>query len=122
LEEVNGPNYMAARARIDVSRDGAKLGAMEPEKRIYAVQRMPMTEAAIDSGLFRDLYVSLGEPVDAQTWIFRVQHKPLIGWIWWGCLMMAAGGLLAATDRRYRLAKREAAAADLAMTQGVGVS
>jgi cytochrome c-type biogenesis protein CcmF len=121
LEEINGPNYIAARARVEVSRGGEKLDTMEPEKRIYTVQRMPMTEAAIDSGLFRDLYVSLGEPVDAQTWIFRVQHKPMIGWIWWGCLLMAFGGLLAATDRRYRLAKRQAAATDLAMAQSVEV-
>ena len=81
---------------------------MLPEKRLYMVQRMPMTEAAIDAGLFRDIYVSLGEAVDQQTWIVRVQHKPLIAWVWIGCLMMALGGLVAASDRRYRLAERKA--------------
>ncbi|PKO33882.1 MAG: c-type cytochrome biogenesis protein CcmF [Betaproteobacteria bacterium HGW-Betaproteobacteria-7] len=106
INEVNGPNYIAARARIEVSRNGQFDRVMEPEKRIYNVQRMPMTEAAIDTGLFRDLYVALGEPVDQNTWIVRVQHKPLVDWIWWGCLLMAIGGGLAAADRRYRIAAR----------------
>jgi len=111
VEEVKGPNYIAARGHLEVSVDGKPVRTMEPEKRIYTVQRMPMTEAAIDTGIFRDLYVSLGEPIDAETWIVRVQHKPLVDWIWWGCLLMGFGGLLAATDRRYRLgAKREAVA------------
>jgi cytochrome c-type biogenesis protein CcmF len=107
IEEFKGPNYIAARARIEVSREGAVVRTMYPEKRVYHVQRMPMTEAAIDTGLFRDLYVSLGEPIDQQTWVVRVQHKPLVDWIWWGCLMMAFGGLIAATDRRYRVARRQ---------------
>ncbi len=111
IEELNGPNYIAARASVEVSRDGSSVGVMHPEKRIYTVQRMPMTEAAIDSGVFRDLYVALGEPLDIRTWIMRIQHKPLVGWIWWGCVLMALGGLLAATDRRYRLAGRTANAA-----------
>jgi cytochrome c-type biogenesis protein CcmF len=68
---------------------------------------MPMTEAAIDTGLFRDLYVSLGEPIDNDTWVVRVQHKPLVDWIWWGCLLMAFGGILAAADRRYRISKTQ---------------
>ncbi len=110
LGEVDGPNYVAARAVVEVSRAGRVETVLYPEKRIYAVQRMPMTEAAIDSGLFRDLYVSLGEPVDRETWIVRVQHKPLVTWIWWGCVLMALGGALAASDRRYRLAGRAQAA------------
>ncbi|HEX5804033.1 MAG TPA: heme lyase CcmF/NrfE family subunit [Azospira sp.] len=112
IEEHRGPNYIAARGRVEVSRDGQVLRTMLPEKRIYNVQKMPMTEAAIDTGIFRDLYVSLGEMIDDRTWLVRVQHKPLVDWIWWGCLMMGLGGLLAASDRRYRLARREAAAAD----------
>ncbi|MCG2577178.1 heme lyase CcmF/NrfE family subunit [Dechloromonas sp. XY25] len=115
INEVKGPNYIAARARIEVSRNGRIDRMMEPEKRIYTVQRMPMTEAAIDTGLFRDLYVSLGEPIDMDTWVVRVQYKPLVDWIWWGCLLMALGGVLAAADRRYRLSTK-VKAADLAFS------
>jgi len=110
INELKGPNYMAARARIEVSRNGVLERVMEPEKRMYTVQRMPMTEAAIDTGLFRDLYVSLGEPIDMQTWVVRVQYKPMVDWIWWGCLLMAFGGMLAVADRRYRLARTQPAA------------
>ena len=85
---------------------------MHPEKRIYRVQQNPMTEAAIDTGLTRDLYVSLGEPVDGgDAWIVRVYVKPFVDWIWGGCLLMALGGLLAATDRRYRAKVRSEQAA-----------
>ncbi|MBS1157723.1 MAG: Cytochrome c-type biosis protein CcmF [Proteobacteria bacterium] len=105
IGEVKGVNYTAARARLEVSHNGQVVRLMEPEKRIYTVQRMPMTEAAIDTGLFRDLYVSLGEPIDMQTWVVRIQYKPMVDWIWWGCLLMAGGGILAAADRRYRLVK-----------------
>jgi cytochrome c-type biogenesis protein CcmF len=83
---------------------------MTPEKRLYKVQQMPMTEAAIDTGLLRDLYVSLGEPIDARTWTLRVYHKPFVDWIWGGCLLMACGGLLAVSDRRYRVAVQRPAA------------
>ncbi|QDX81780.1 c-type cytochrome biogenesis protein CcmF [Denitratisoma sp. DHT3] len=110
IEELPGPNYITNKARIEVSREGRKLAVMTPEKRIYNVQRMPMTEAAIDTGVLRDLYVALGEPVDAGTWIVRIQSKPLVTWIWWGCLAMALGGVLAASDRRYRIARAATAA------------
>jgi len=103
VRELNGPNYVAAQALIEVSRDGRKILDMRPEKRVYRVQQNPMTEAAIDAGLTRDLYVSLGEMVEGgQAWIVRVYVKPFVDWIWFGCLMMALGGVLAATDRRYR--------------------
>jgi cytochrome c-type biogenesis protein CcmF len=111
IGEVRGPNYVAARATVNVSRNGTPVTVMHPEKRMYLVQKMPMTEAAIDTNLFRDLYVSLGEPVDEVSWIVRVQHKPLISWIWGGCLLMALGGLLAASDRRYRIRQRANVAA-----------
>jgi cytochrome c-type biogenesis protein CcmF len=106
IGEVRGPNYVAARATVNVSRDGKPVTVMYPEKRMYLVQKMPMTEAAIDTTVFRDLYVSLGEPVDDVSWIVRVQHKPLVSWIWVGCLLMALGGVLAASDRRYRIRQR----------------
>ena len=106
VRDVRGPNYVAARAQIQVSRNGRAVTTLYPEKRIYTVQNMPMTEAAIDPGFTRDLYVSLGDSVSATAWIVRVQHKPFIDWIWGGCLLMALGGALAASDRRYRLAAR----------------
>jgi cytochrome c-type biogenesis protein CcmF len=77
---------------------------------------MPMTEAAIDRGITRDLYVSLGELTAQDTWVVRVQHKPFIGWIWAGCLIIAGGGLLAALDRRYRAAKKRRAEAVVGAT------
>src|SRR5712672_226697 len=106
VKEVQGPNYVAARAQIQVSKNGRAFTTLCPEKRIYTVQNMPMTEAAIDPGFTRDLYVSLGDSVSATAWIVRVQHKPFIDWIWGGCLLMALGGALAASDRRYRLAAK----------------
>ena len=102
VESVNGPNYKAARATFTVSRGGKPVSVLHPEKRIYNVQQTPMTEAAIDTGFTRDLYVSLGDPVADGRWLVKVQHKPFIDWIWFGCLIMALGGLLAASDRRYR--------------------
>ena len=104
--EVPGPNYMATQGLIEVTHNGNRLRDMRPEKRVYRVQNNPMTEAAIATGFTRDLYVSLGEPVGGGDWIVRVYVKPFIDWIWGGCLIMALGGVLAATDRRYRVRKR----------------
>src|SRR5690349_10058113 len=98
-----GPNYIAARAKVTVTRNGKPETVLYPEKRLYVVQNMPMTEAAIQPGLTRDLYVSLGDPLENGAWLVKVQHKPFIDWIWGGCLIMALGGLLAAADRRYRV-------------------
>ena len=102
VREVAGPNYTALQGLMEVSREGRVMRELRPEKRIYRVQDNPMTEAAIANGFTRDLYVSLGEPVAGGAWIVRIYIKPFISWIWGGCLMMALGGLLAATDRRYR--------------------
>jgi cytochrome c-type biogenesis protein CcmF len=107
--EVNGPNYVAARGTIEVTRDGKRVATLYPEKRVYTVQQMPMTEAAIDSGFTRDLYVALGEAVSPTAWILRVWVKPFIDWIWGGCVIMALGGFLAVADRRYRIAARPVA-------------
>jgi cytochrome c-type biogenesis protein CcmF len=105
--EVRGPNYTAKRGLVEVTRDGRRLSDMRPEKRVYRVQQNPMTEAAIAPGLTRDLYVSLGEPVEESgAWIVRVYVKPFVDWIWGGCLLMALGGLLAVADRRYRVKAR----------------
>jgi cytochrome c-type biogenesis protein CcmF len=106
VRNVKGPNYFAARATLTVTRDGKPVATLQPERRIYRVQESPMTESAIDYGLFRHLYVALSEQVGPEAWIVRVHFKPFIGWIWFGCLLMALGGFLAATDRRYRIASR----------------
>ncbi len=108
IKSVQGPNYTAEAGIIEVSKNGEPLFTMHPEKRFYPVQRMPMTEAAIDAGFFRDIYVALGEPVGSEgAWAVRIYHKPYIRWIWLGALIMGFGGLLAASDRRYRLAARK---------------
>ncbi len=103
VKTVNGPNYRAAQAQVSVTRNGKLVTVLHPERRVYNVQGQTMTEAAIDTGLTRDLYVSLGDPLEGGAWLVKVQHKPFIDWIWGGCLIMALGGLLAASDRRYRL-------------------
>ena len=108
VSDVAGPNYMASRAEILVSRNGKEVERMYPEKRTYTARGDVMTETAIDSGLFRDLYVSLGEPVAGGAWSVRVYYKPFVGWIWGGAVLMALGGGLALTDRRYALARKKA--------------
>ena len=102
LRNVQGPNYVAAQGQVEVSRHGRVIALLAPEKRIYKVQNNPMTEAAVDSNLLRDLYVSMGEQLPNGDWIVRVHYKPFIAWIWSGCLIMMLGGALAASDRRYR--------------------
>ena len=108
IRDIEGPNYQATRAVIDVTRNDQPVTTLFPEKRLYTVQNMPMTEAAIDANAARHLYVSLGEAVDDKTWLFKFQYKPLISLIWGGCLLMGLGGLFAASDRRYRLGRKPA--------------
>jgi cytochrome c-type biogenesis protein CcmF len=105
--DAQGPNYVAARASLFVTRDGRPVTMLYPERRVYRVQESPMTEAAIDYGVFRHLYVALSEAVGPDAWLVRVHYKPFVAWIWIGCVLMALGGLLAATDRRYRVGARE---------------
>ena len=104
VSDVNGPNYKALRGDVKVAKDGKYLEMLYPEKRKYFSSSMPMTEAGIDSGLFRDLYVSLGEPIDGERlqWSVRVFYKPFVSWLWYGAILMVLGGLLAVSDRRYR--------------------
>jgi len=106
MGEVKGPNYRAVRADVEVLKNGQPIERLYPEKRRYFSTAMPMTEAAIDSGFMRDLYVSLGDPIDGPTpqWSMRVYYKPFVPWIWAGVLLMVLGGVLAAVDRRYRAA------------------
>ncbi len=111
VREARGPNYVAARGTIEVTKGGLPVAVLYPEKRVYSDQDNPLTEAAIDSGFTRDLFVALGEAVSDTAWVVRVQHKPFIVWIWGGCILMALGGLLAVCDRRYRVSPRTLATA-----------
>ena len=118
--EISGPNYAAMQGLVEVTHNGKRLRDMQPEKRVYRVQQNPMTEAAIATGLTRDLYVALGESVDGNgAWIVRVYVKPFIDWIWGGCLIMGMGALLAASDRRYRVKLRSEQARQAALAGGV---
>lgn len=103
-KSVPGPNYNASQGQIEVFREGKKISELFPEKRTYTASGMPMTEADVDMGFLRDLYVALGEPLENDAWIVRVYHKPFVNWIWFGCILMALGGALSVSDRRYRLA------------------
>ena len=113
IRQERGPNYTAQVGDLDLIRNGRSERKLLPEKRVYPTSSMPMTEAAIDIGLFRDVYVSLGEPIDKArpegAWVVRVYFKPFVDWIWGGCVLMSLGGLLAIFDRRYRVVRRQTA-------------
>ncbi|MGL6251281.1 MAG: cytochrome c-type biogenesis CcmF C-terminal domain-containing protein, partial [Billgrantia desiderata] len=103
LTSRRGPNFLADRAVIEVQRDGSSRSFnMNPEKRLYIARGMPMTQVALRPGFFRDLYVAMGEDLGDNTWAMRVQYKPFVRWLWLGGLLMAAGGVLAVADKRYR--------------------
>ena len=103
LKTVSGPNYEATEAIVDVTKDEDFITTLRSQKRIYTVRNMPMTEAGIDPGFTRDIYMALGEPLDNESWSVRLYHKPFVRWIWLGAILMAIGGLLAVLDKRYRL-------------------
>lgn len=109
VSEKAGPNYLSRYGDVTAKKGDKVLRSLHPEKRIYNVQRNMMTEAAIDAGLFRDLYVALGEPLNEdennQAWAVRLYYKPFVRWIWLGAIIMALGAVVAASDRRYRLKK-----------------
>ncbi|MEA3276068.1 MAG: heme lyase CcmF/NrfE family subunit [Pseudomonadota bacterium] len=110
VKTVPGPNYRADRGRFLVFEGEKQITVLEPEKRTYFTSSKPMTEAAIDAGFLRDIYVSLGEPVGGGDWALRIYYKPYVRWIWLGGVLMALGGILAVTDRRYRTRTRKAKA------------
>ena len=103
VTDVQGPNFVAREGEFRVEEGGREIAVLRPQKRVYKVQRNTMTEADIDPGLTRDLYVALGEAMDGGAWSVRVYVKPFIRWIWLGGLLMMAGGLCSAADRRYRI-------------------
>ena len=116
VRQVRGPNYEATRGEVifgPLDQPGKTTGMLQTEKRTYFSSTMPMTEVGIDSTLTRDLYVAMGEPTSDQTWAVRVYYKPFVTWIWAGCALMALGGILAASDRRYRSRTRAEAEADV---------
>ncbi|MDZ4140475.1 MAG: heme lyase CcmF/NrfE family subunit [Methylotenera sp.] len=115
-----GPNYEASTGQIHVTKNGVLRTILEPQKRLYTVTNMPMTEAGISPHLIHDLYASLGEPLDNGAWSVRIYHKPMVEWIWFGCLMMAFGGLLALSDKRYRM-KMRGKSADKVNANEVGI-
>jgi cytochrome c-type biogenesis protein CcmF len=117
INKIEGPNYDGVRGRITVSHDGAPLTVLQPEKRFYWVQRSVMTEAGIHTHLGTDVFAALGDDLGAQRWSIRMQLRPLVDLVWLGAFIMALGGLVAASDRRYRAA-REAAPAPAEALKG----
>ncbi|MGJ5618706.1 heme lyase CcmF/NrfE family subunit [Sulfitobacter sp. MF3-043] len=104
VDELRGPNYLSTMGQVTLARNGREIAQLRPEKRFYPVAQMPTTEAAIDYNLARDVYVVIGDKQDGGGWAVRTYIKPLTNWIWIGCAMMALGGLLSLTDRRFRVA------------------
>jgi len=103
VKDVEGPNYFATRGIVSVTQDGEHIAILTPEKRRYHVRKDMMTEAAIDAGFTRDLYVALGEPLADGSWAVRIYFKPFMRWVWGGGMIMALGGFVAMSDRRYRV-------------------
>ena len=110
IRDADGPNYEGFKGVISVSKNGKPLTELKAEKRMYVVQRMSMTEAAIDAGITRDLYAALGEELDDGAWAVRLYYKPFIRWIWFGALLMSIGGVIAIIDKRYRFGRKQQAA------------
>ncbi len=104
VDEVEGPNYISTTATMQVARGGRPVAVLHPEKRVYPVQAMPTTEAAIDNGIFRDIYLVIGDAQADGGWAVRTYVKPFANWIWAGSLLMALGGIVSLSDRRYRVA------------------
>ncbi|MBL7002937.1 MAG: heme lyase CcmF/NrfE family subunit [Gammaproteobacteria bacterium] len=110
VQVADGPNYTSSSGKFSVSAENFSV-QLSPEKRIYTQRQMPMTEAAIDEGLFRDLFIALGEPVGGNgAWAIRIYYKPFIRWIWLGSIIMSFGALISLFDRRYLVARRRTAA------------
>jgi cytochrome c-type biogenesis protein CcmF len=104
VQRLQGPNYSTTKAFMDVHKDGELVTQLTPERRFYPVADMPTTEAGIDYGFWRDVYLVIGDPQDAGGWTVRTYIKPFANWLWAGCIIMALGGFLSLSDRRYRVA------------------
>ena len=112
----NGANYEAERATFDVSSGGSPLGVMSAERRFYGLQQRQTTHTGIRTNLVSNLYIALGEPDDNGRWTVRIYYHPLAPWLWFGGIIMAGGGFLSLSDRRFRVGapQRAAATANLA--------
>ncbi|MBT8089531.1 MAG: heme lyase CcmF/NrfE family subunit [Gammaproteobacteria bacterium] len=117
LRDVEGPNYSAIEAVVDIRKDGEFIATVRPQKRQYLVQKSWMTEAGIYVTWNKDLFVALGDQLGNGAWSVRVQYKPMIRFIWFGAIIMALGGLIAVSDRRYRLKASKTSAADQAVAE-----
>lgn len=104
VRRVEGPNYISTMGFVDVAREGRIVAQLTPEKRVYPAAGMPTTEAGIDYGFFRDVYLALGDPQDGGGWALRTYIKPFANWLWAGCILMALGGFISLSDRRFRVA------------------
>ncbi|MBO2635341.1 heme lyase CcmF/NrfE family subunit [Shewanella algae] len=109
---VVGPNYTAQQGQVEILKDGEKIALLQPDRRQYNVRTMDMTEAGIDWGLFRDLYVTMGDPVSRTEFAVRLNYKPFVRWLWFGGIFMMVGGFFAASDKRYRAKARAEEAAE----------
>jgi cytochrome c-type biogenesis protein CcmF len=105
--QIEGPNFVADEGEFELRDDGELIGVLKPQIRTYQVQGSAMTEAAIDANMLRDVFIALGEPLGEGAWSVRLRVKPLIGFLWLGSALMALGGIVAVTDRRYRVATRQ---------------
>jgi cytochrome c-type biogenesis protein CcmF len=103
LQEVDGPNFSATEGVFAVEKDGNPITTIRSQKRYYPVVGTSMTEAGIDGNLLRDLYISLGEVLEGNDWSVRLYYRPFVRWLWLGAILMTLGGILAASDRRYRV-------------------
>jgi cytochrome c-type biogenesis protein CcmF len=116
LRDLQGPNYNGMEAIFDISKHGKSVASLNSQKRIYTVRNMPMTEAGIDAGLFRDIYVSMGEPLDNDDWSVRLYYRPFVRWLWLGAIFMGLGGAFAAFDKRYRIKARHSSSVTTSAT------
>jgi cytochrome c-type biogenesis protein CcmF len=100
-KQTEGPNYLAVESEVSITKGGKTIAVLHPQKREYRVQKSPMTEAGIEVDWNRDLFVAMGEDLGAGAWSMRIQYKPMVRFIWLGAIIMALGGLIAITDRRF---------------------
>jgi cytochrome c-type biogenesis protein CcmF len=122
LRTADGANFVADEGEFELRKGSELIAVLTPQKRVYRVQQTPMTEAAIDTNLARDIFVALGEPLGDNAWSLRIQVKPLIGFLWLGSAFMALGGLLALSDRRYRLVRQEQTSPTMAAQRTTGAA